>query len=122
MSNFLKYLITSLVGLSIATIIIFSKGILTVETTAQVMAILCDAFFAPGVIFVCFGLIVVASNGGAFDMLSYGVSLIFVLLKKNIKERKYKDFYEYSQAKKEKRKGKSSITFILIVDIAFIMR
>lgn len=120
MSNFLKYLITSLVGLSIATIIIFSKGILTVETTTQVMAILCDAFFAPGVIFVCFGLIVVASNGGAFDMLSYGVSLIFVLLKKNIKERKYKDFYEYSQAKKEKRKGKSSIAFILIVGLIMV--
>jgi hypothetical protein len=120
MSNFLKYLITSLVGLALVILIAFTKGILQVETQAQAMSILCDAFFAPGVLFAGFGLIVVASNAGAFDMLAYGFSLIFVLLKRNIKERKYKDFYEYSKAKEEKRKGRSSIAFILVVGLVMV--
>lgn len=120
MSNFYKYLITSLAGAAIVIIIVFTHGILQADTTSAAMQILVDAFFVPGVLFVGFGLIVVASNGGAFDMLSYGVSLIFVLLKKNIKERKYKDFYEYSQAKKEKRKDKASIAFILVVGLVLV--
>ena len=120
MSNFLKYLITSLVGLALVVLIAFTKGILQVETQAQAMTILCDAFFAPGVLFAGFGLIVVASNAGAFDMLSYGFSLIFVLLKRNVKERKYKDFYEYSKHKEEKRKGRPSIAFILVVGLVMV--
>lgn len=120
MSNFLKYLITSLVGVALVILITFTKGILQVESIEQAMSILVDAFFAPGILFVGFGLIVVASNGGAFDMLSYGFSLIFILLKKNVKERKYKDFYEYSQAKAEKRKGRSSIAFIMVVGLVMV--
>ena len=76
------------------------------------------AFFASGVIIACVGLLVVATEGGAFDMLAYAVVLIFDGLRKDVTKRKYKDFYEYKQAKKEKKR---SFAYLLIVGLIFIV-
>lgn len=113
----LRYGITTLVGLLLAFFATLVQGIFSQTDTVAVMKILCNAFFASGVIIACVGLLVVATEGGAFDMLAYAVVLIFDGLRKDVTKRKYKDFYEYKQAKKEKKR---SFAYLLIVGLIFI--
>lgn len=121
MKTYLKYLITFAIGLVIVLIIICSKGIFEQSRTQVIMQILSDALFVSGVCITGVGVISFASKGGAFDMLAYGVRVFFIALKDAFSrekiERKYKDFYEYSQAKKGRE---SHIGFILIVGLIFI--
>lgn len=117
MKKALPYLITTAVGGIITIAIVFSKGIVSQTDVTVVMQILSDAFFVPGIILSGVGLLVFASNGGVFDMLAYATIMFFSLFKKNPRNRKYKDFYEYRQAKKEKKRG---FAFMLIVGLAFI--
>ena len=63
-----------------------------------------NAFAVPGILAVCFGLLIVASNGGTFDMLAYGVTSLFRLFKRDPLDRKYGNFYEYRKAKQEKKR------------------
>lgn len=117
MKKVLPYLITSFIGAAIVTIIILAQSIWAAGSTVEVMRILSDAFFAAGVVIGGVGLLVFASNGGVFYMLSYAVIRFFDLFKRNMNDRKYKDFYEYKQAKEEKQHG---FGFMLIVGIVFI--
>lgn len=112
----LPYIITAAVGLVIFITIICAKKVWE-GNAQQVMATLSDACFVPGVLLAGAGLIVFASNGGAFDMLSYAAIRFFDLFKKDCRNNKYKDYYEYRQAKKEKKRG---MAFMLIVGVVFI--
>lgn len=104
MKKALKYLITAAVGLGIVVIIILAKDIFGQTNTNDVMHILCDAFFASGVSLSCVGLIVFASNGGAFDMLAYGVQILFYMFAEIFSggtiKRKHKDFTSIKNQRK----------------------
>lgn len=113
----LPYIITAVIGIAITVAIICSKQIWAADSTKVVMQILSDAFFVPGVLLAGVGLIIFASNGGAFDMLGFAVLLFFNLFRKDVNKRKYKDFYEYRQAKKDKKR---SMAFMLIIGLIFI--
>lgn len=113
----LPYLITAVIGAAVAVPIICLRGIWTLPVREQ-MGILSDAFFVPGIIIAGAGLIIFASNGGAFDMLAFGAIMFFNLFRKDLSKRKYKDFYEYRQAKKDKKRD---MAFMLIVGVAFMV-
>lgn len=113
----LPYIITAVIGIAITVAIICSKQIWAADGTKIVMQILSDALFVPGVLLAGVGLIIFASNGGAFDMLGFAVLLFFNLFRKDVNKRKYKDFYEYRQAKKDKKR---SMAFMLITGLIFI--
>lgn len=116
----LQYSITTAIGVSVAVVIMAVKGLFGgVELEPQeIYKILSDAFFVPGVIIGGVGLIVFASHGGVFDMLGFSVRLFFDLFRRDVTKRKYRDFYEYKEAKKDKQR--SSILFLLLVGVAFI--
>lgn len=113
----LRYGITFAVGLLLAFFAALIQGVFAQTETVALMKVLCNSFFASGVLIACVGLLVVATEGGAFDMLAYAVVLIFDGLRRDVSKRKYKDFYEYKQAKKEKKR---SFGFLLIVGVIFI--
>ena len=113
----LPYIITAVIGIIITVTIICCKQIWEQTSTRSVMQILSDSFFVPGVCLAGVGLLIFASNGGVFDMLSYAVLLFFNLFRKDVTKRKYKDYYEYRQAKKDKKR---SFAFMLIVGVVFI--
>ena len=113
----LPYIITAVIGIAITVAIICSKQIWAADGTKIVMQILSDAFFVRGVLLAGVGLIIFASNGGAFDMLVFAVLLFFNLFRKDVNKRKYKDFYAYRQAKKDKKR---SMAFMLITGLIFI--
>lgn len=114
----LPYIISAVIGILIFVIIICTKSIWKCEEAKDVFRILSDAFFVPGVCLAGVGLLIFASNGGAFDMLAYAVIRFFDLFKRDVRNKKYKDFYEYREAKKDKKRG---MAFILIVGVIFIV-
>ena len=122
MGDFLKkalpYIITAVVGLAIFIVVICAKTIWNAGETYAVMQILSDACFVPGVLLAGVGLIIFASNGGAFDMLAYAVIKFIDLFKRDPRNKKYRDFYEYREAKKDKKRG---MAFMLIVGAVFIV-
>ncbi len=121
MKNFFKkalpYIITGIIGVAIFITIICTKQIWNEQTTKAVMQVLSDACFVPGVLLAGVGLIIFASNGGAFDMLAYAAIKFIDLFRKDCKNPKYKDFYEYREAKKGRKRG---MAFMLIVGAVFI--
>lgn len=117
MKTVYRYLITAGVGLLIVLLVVLMKNGFEEQDIEIAMQIWCDAFFVSGVFLTCGGLIVVASNGGVFDMLGYAVSLLWYTFKSSKVERKYKTFYDYREARKDRKR---SVSFVLIVGLALI--
>ncbi len=112
--NLLRYAIALAVGLLIAFVFMLAKSIFSETDKVAIMRILSDAFFLSGVLLTAAGLLLFASAGGAFDMLAYGFRMLFVMLRRDLSKRKYKDYYEYRQARQEKKR---SIAYMLIVGL-----
>lgn len=113
----MRYTISAAVGLLIMFFILCAKSVFTLTCAYGVMVALCDAFFVSGVLLSCAGLLLVCSNGGTFDMLVYGVQLLFVNIRRNPAERKYKDFAEYRKVKSVK---KHNVGYLLLVGVIMI--
>lgn len=118
MKKFLEYLITTLVGAVIVVIVVCAQKIWTQGVVAK-MGTLSDAFFAAGVFIGCIGLLVFVSDRGAFDMLKYAVVMLIAKFKRNVKDRKYKDFNEYRAARSEREN--KPIAYMLIVGVCFLL-
>ena len=117
MKTVYRYLITTGVGMLIVLLIVLMKNGFTETDVEIAMQIWCDAFFVSGVFLTCGGLIVVTSNGGVFDMLGYAVSLLWYTFKSSKVERKYKTFYDYREARKDRKR---SVSYVLIVGLAML--
>ena len=117
MKTVYRYLITTGVGMLIVLLIVLMKNGFTETDVEIAMQIWCDAFFVSGVFLTCGGLVVVASNGGVFDMLGYAVSLLWYTFKSSKVERKYKTFYDYREARKDRKR---SVSYVLIVGLAML--
>lgn len=118
MKKYLGYIITFVIGLSVSFVIMLSKGVFSQDTSKEVMHILCDSFFVPGIVILGFGLLVVASNGGTFDMLVYGTKKFFSLFSKNPNKQLHETFYEYRVAKSE---NKGEFLHLIVVGLFFIV-
>lgn len=121
MKKALPYLITAAIGAAFAVLIMFAcykiHAVPPVrENAREICGVLSNSFLVPGIVLAGAGLIIFASNGGAFDMLSYAVIKFFDLFKKDAKG-KYADFYAYREAKKGKGVKTS---FMLLVGLAFV--
>ncbi len=117
-SNVKRYLIATGVGLAIAFLVMLLGDIFGQDRKSEIFRILSDSFFTSGVLLTGVGVILVASNNGFFDMLSYGVITFFSARKKDVSERKYKDYYEYKKVKSEKKR---STAYLLLVGIAMLV-
>lgn len=116
MKKYLKYIITSSIGLSVTILILLSKKIFAQDKLLEIYKILTDAFFVPGVLIFGFGLLVYSSNEGVFDIVSYGMKAFFNLFR--TKPQKQVTYYEYKIAKHEHDKP---IVFFLIVGAVFMV-
>ena len=118
MSKIKSYVITTLVGLTMAFLIILSKDIFSKTDPKEIYHILCDAFFVPGVCIAGFGLLVFASNEGTFDMLTFGMRKFLGLFKKDLSVYKNETFYDYKMAKDGNNRP---ISFLLVVGLFLII-
>ena len=113
----ISYGITTLIGLSFVLLIVLSKNIFQKENAKDVFHILVDAFFVPGIIIASFGLLVIAANGGTFDMFTYGVRRFFDLFRSDLGKRMQETFYDYREAKRENPRPAG---YLLLVGLVFI--
>ncbi len=124
----LQYSITTVVGGLIAYWIMYSQGLFQLlgatgsspEKTAEILFILCDAFFVPGIMLVMVGILMWIATTGLFDSLGYAArTALHLIFPTGLKERK--TFYDYKVEKAEKREGSKPLYFILFVGIGFIV-
>ncbi len=113
-----RYLISISVGLLCAFIIMMINDIFEKDSASEVFRILSDSFFVSGVGMTGFGIILFSSSQGLFDMISYGLKTFFQVIKNDHKGRKYKDFYEYKQARHSEKR--ESNAYLFIVGLSFI--
>ena len=71
-----EYAITTAIALAVGVLIELSRGIFQEDELDMIVTIVSDAFFIPGVLLICVGLIVYASNEGLFLSISYGFKAI----------------------------------------------
>jgi len=116
MKKIRKYLITMIISLAAVAAIVWSKDLFGQTELVNVYHILCDAFFAVGVVVLCIGLLILSSNEGTFDMITYGVSSFIGMFKKNY-EKKYDTFYDYRADREDK---KLPFGFLLICGTALV--
>lgn len=116
MKSIKKYLITLVIGFSLAFLIALSKDVFSQVALVNVFHILCDSFFVVGVVMSSVGLLVFSSNEGTFDMLIYGVSS-FVDMFRKTSTKKYATFYDYKVGRADK---KIRFGFILLCGLFFI--
>lgn len=114
----LRYSITTGICLIGAFLIMIFKDIFHQTEAKTVYHILTDSFFVSGVIMTGYGLLVFASNEGTFDMLKYALRRMFFWFKRNPIDEKYRTFYDYRMAQREKT---SSFGYLIIVGIVFIL-
>ena len=116
MKSIKKYLITLISGLLGVGFIAWAKDIFNVTEPIMIFHILCDAFFAIGVVITGMGLLIFTTNEGVFDGLVYAVNSFFGMFKRDL-DRKYDTLYDYKESRANK---KFSFGFMLISGIVFI--
>ena len=97
-----------LVFLAVALI----RGAFTAATPADAYLGLCDAFFVPGVLLTCFGILAFCASGGAYDIFSYGVKSLKTLFTPFGKGRQ-QTYYEYKLEKELRRQKPKPYTLIM---------
>lgn len=113
----LQYGISIAVGAAIAIAIMSFKGVFSESDAVKIMQILSDSFFVPGVILAGVGLLVFASNGGLFDIFSYAAITFVDCLRRDVTKRRYRTYYDYKEARKDKPKRTG---YLLISGLIFI--
>jgi hypothetical protein len=113
----LKYFITLLCGFAASMLIFLVKDIFSQTEAVNVFHILCDGFFAVGVVITAMGLLIFTSNEGTFDAIVYGVGS-FIDMFRGTSKRKYETLYDYRESRSEK---KVKFGFLLICGLFFIL-
>lgn len=104
-------------GLLISLGILVSNEFWTVGIP-DIFRLLSDACIASAALVGGIGVLVFASGSGTFDMLAFGFIHIFDVFRRNARNPRYRDFYEYKQKKGERQKP---VAHMLIVGICFFV-
>ena len=119
LKEYKEYAITTAIAFGVGVLIALSRGVFQEDEIDMVITIISDAFFIPGVLLICVGLIVYASNEGLFLSISYGFKTIgrTITAKKDEKlmDEKYHEYYARQIQKKSKCKH------FLIIGAVFVV-
>lgn len=106
MKKYRSYIVTFVIGAVIALAVCLFKEIFAADSTITTVSILSDAFFTSGVLIGSVGILVLISNDGNFDTLSYGIKIIRNMFIRSEGHKKVeKNLYEYRMAKHAERKN-----------------
>ena len=100
----LPCLIEAAIAAAVFLLVAAYRGVFTTSDPAVVLGGLSDAFFVPGALLVCFGLLAFCARGGVFDIFSYGVKSLKVLFTPFGKAEKHQRYYEYKLEKEARRR------------------
>ena len=116
MKSLKKYLITVGIGLVGVWFIIYLKDIFSQTELVKIFHILCDAFFAVGVVITGMGLLIFTTNEGVFDGLAYAVTSFINMFRRGDVKR-YDTLYDYKASRSDK---KVHFGFMLICGLFFM--
>lgn len=103
----------------LALILFFARGGMNLNGK-DFFSVLCDAAFVPGILTFCFGLLVVVSNGGVFDMVRYAFAKAGNSFRREENRRELPDsYYDYVCARHGGKQAQFG--FILISGLVFIL-
>lgn len=91
-------------GLIVAFAFAATRGLFTAGEIPEIRKTASDGCFVASVCLIGFGLLLFAGNGGAFDMLAYGVKSVFSVFLPEEKRKTRETFYEYSARRQAKKK------------------
>lgn len=115
-STLKQYLGSAIGGLIVAVAMMWGRGLFEGgHTMQQIMVILSDSFFVPGTILLGVGLLMWVAGEGMFDMLGFGVKLIFDVAFKH----EWESFYDYKLRKAEKPRLK--VGFMTLVGLGYLL-
>ena len=117
MDSVKKSLIDIGIGLLLAGLICWSQGLIRAEDTADVLRILCDGFFAAGMLLLCLGLLQWTKNGGVMDGLGFAFKTGFARVKRDFEASK-QTFGEYREAREKKA---STPKYLLLAGMVHLM-
>lgn len=100
-----RYAVALVLNIVIALIVLLVRGF-------DLKIYYVDAFSAAGGVSVFFGLLLWVAAAGAFDTVGYGFSTFG-------SNRKYKDLYEYTVRKKEKR-SRQKMTYMPYITVGIV--
>ena len=113
------YFSITVVSLAISIYIMFDKALFSQTDIAQIYKILCDAFFVPGILFACFGVMLGISNEGFFDIFAYSMHLFVDNFTKSKNFRaQYETYFDYTRRDREKN---TNMKFVFHVGLAFLV-
>lgn len=119
MKKYRSYIVAFTIGAVIALAVCLFKDIFAAENAIARVSILSDAFFTSGVCIGSAGVLVLISNEGNFDILSYGIKIIRNMWKKADSQRQIeKDLFEYRMAKHAERKG---TRHLIVVGVVYLL-
>ena len=118
MKKYWKYLITFVVGLLMGLFVFLIKDAFSFTEKAKIVEVLIDATFVPGILMVCFGLLILSANEGTFDMLIYGTKQFFNMFRKKYHRKEVQSFYDYRKAKSE---NKNDFLYLIFVGIFYLL-
>jgi len=111
----LAFLFGALVALSVCAL----KDVFAMNEPARILRTLCDAFFLPAILLLGGGLMVMVSNNGIFDTLSYASRTVFNLLIPGPgRGRNPESFVDYRHRKHQKQ---SSYGFLLVAGGVYLL-
>ena len=118
-NTLLKYGITVFIGAVMVWLVLTGYGYEEVQTAAERYRILSDAFTIPGVVFMLCALLVLVSNKGAFEGISYAAGYAFRMLIPGLNKDREK-YGDYVERKREKG-GVKGYSFLFFTGLAFLI-
>lgn len=118
-SLIIKYAVTFAIGLLLSLGIFLLKDLFSQTEPIMIFSILSDGFFITGALLIGAGLIVLCTNQGLFDGLTYAFYTLFVTHNwSRTKLEDKKSYVEYREDKAEKRGG--TPLYLIIVGAVFL--
>ena len=107
------WLIELIISAAVFFAVAASRGVFTEADPITVYKGLCDAFFVPGIMLICVGLLSITASQGVFDIFSYAFRFAKSLFIPFSKEEKHQRYYEYKLEKALRQKKTKPLFFLI---------
>lgn len=117
--RWLPYLITAVVLAALTLLFAWAEGGYKQGPTWLIMSYWGSSIAISGILGISFGVVVWASNGGAFDIFAYGGrTFVRMFFKKDVLDHKYPTYYDYRESRKKKKRN---FWFVSIVGAVYFI-
>ena len=101
------------IGLAFALFVMYNRGIFSAPDSKTVIRDLSDGFTVSGMVMLCIGMLILVSQKGAFDAISFAFGSLVSMFKKDaVLSEKYRTYSNYKQQKMDKDRIRTSVLLV----------